>query len=648
MSNKISSILVTLLLFTAQSFSQISNVKLDHDIYEFLSHLSQKGIIKYDDLIKPLSRRYIAKKLVDAENNLNNLTPLQKDELKFYKAEFGYEVERIKSQKGKVKNEKEEFSVRNQASRIKHPESSIKNQVSSSKELEDSSKTKGEDKKPRDLFDKSWEFEVRKSGGVEENIKLKPNVDNSKFKIQNSKLETEREEEKVYFIKKDKYKRWRFFNYRNNIMNLSVNPVLGYEIANWETQNYRNLFAGISFAGEIGNIIGFNFDLKTTLLKPGFLINEELFNSFSPKTSINAQLINRERIEHSTVNVDLGTDWQWGSFTIGKNHLNWGYAQNGKIVLSRKAPSMPYVRLNIKPADWFSFNYIHAWLNSDVIDTNSFYPTWRVRDYEKTDRNSLIQKFLVMHSITFSFWNGIDFSMGESVIYADDLQLAYFIPIMFFDLADEYLSKNNYSGSSTQLFLALSSKNHIPNTHLYSSFHADELTPEGLFDPATQYYKMAFTFGGSVVDLPVTNLSLTLEYTKVYPGNYRHFIPTLTYESSSALLGHWIGDNGDLFFASIDYTIFRGLKVKLWTQHIRKGTEALGNIAYTQQGFLFTDNIRDRKNYSYYGFDIDYEYTHDLTAKFHYQYIDYERQFEKDKFGSTLYRDISFTMGYGL
>ncbi len=145
---------------------------------------------------------------------------------------------------------------------------------------------------------------------------------------------------------------------------------------------------------------------------------------------------------------------------------------------------------------------------------------------------------MAMHSVTFSFLDGIDLSFGESVVYSDELQIAYLIPIMFFDLADEYLNRNdNYAGASTQLFLALSSRNHVPNTHLYASFHADELTPEGLFDPKTQYYKFAFTFGASTIDMPINNLGLTLEYTKVYPGNYRHFIPTLTYESSSSING---------------------------------------------------------------------------------------------------------------
>ena len=42
---------------------------------------------------------------------------------------------------------------------------------------------------------------------------------------------------------------------------------------------------------------------------------------------------------------------------------------------------------------------------------------------------------MAMHSVTFSFLDGIDFSIGESVVYSDELQIAYLIPIMFFDLS---------------------------------------------------------------------------------------------------------------------------------------------------------------------------------------------------------------------
>ena len=610
--------------FSNLHLAQLSNVKIKHDIYSYISKLSQKGIVNYNDFVKPMSRKTVALKLIEVRQKATKLTRLQLDELKFFESEFGYEIEQEQMEK---RRETQVSSIKMQDESSQSNTETIEQETSI--DTSDSN-INNKKSKPRDLLDKSWEIEIRNPA----NIKVESN-----------------EVEKFTFAKKDEYSRWRFFNYKNDLMNFNIEPILGYEIANWENKNYQNIFMGLSFRGRFGNVLGFNFELKQTREAPR--VTNLLYNNFSKNTNIDAQLADSERLEYATVRVDIGADWGWGSFTIGKNHVNFGYAENGKIILSDKAPSFPYIRLDIKPTDWLRFNYIHAWLNSEVIDSSSFYSTWRYRSNENTDKFSYVQKFLALHSITFSFWNGIDFSFGESVVYADNLQLGYLIPIMFFDLADEYLNNsNNYAGASTQLFLALSSRNHIPNTHLYSSFHADELTPEGLFDPKTQYYKFAFTFGAYTIDLPINNLGLRVEYTKVYPGNYRHFIPTLTYESSSALMGHWMGDNGDLFYAAIDYTFFRGLKLKLWTQYIRKGTEALGNRAYKiqipQPGFLFVDNISDRKNYTYYGVDIDYQIYHDLWVKAHYQYIDYERQISNGKFNSTLYRDISFTFGYGI
>ena len=44
--------------------------------------------------------------------------------------------------------------------------------------------------------------------------------------------------------------------------------------------------------------------------------------------------------------------------------------------------------------------------------------------------------------------------------------------------------------------------------------------------------------GGSIIiDIPLTNSTFTIEYTKIYPFVYQHFIPTDTYENDSYPLG---------------------------------------------------------------------------------------------------------------
>ena len=50
-------------------------------------------------------------------------------------------------------------------------------------------------------------------------------------------------------------------------------------------------------------------------------------------------------------------------------------SDNGLLVMSQKAPSFPLIRLDINPIEWLSFNYFHAWIASDVVDTTSLYPT---------------------------------------------------------------------------------------------------------------------------------------------------------------------------------------------------------------------------------------------------------------------------------
>ncbi len=605
--------IIAFVFFSTYVTAQVSSINLDSKIYPYLSKLAQKGIIKYDDLVKPISRKYAAEKLIEARYNVNKLTSLQKDELEFYESEFGYEINQIKIRLSKANGLVSSNNI---------------NSVDDKKSIDSTAENM---QKKRDLLDKSWEFEVRTHDG---------NIEESNFSKGN-----------LTFFSKDEYNRFRALSYENNLMRLNVSPLLGYEKGEWEKTAYKNLFVGVKFNGELGNFLGFNFELKHTRQTPGHI--NKFYNYFSNKPAIDLLFADNVRLEYPTVNADLGISWAWGSFAFGKNSLNWGYGENGKIVLSNRAPSFPYIKLNIKPTDWFRFDYIHAWLNSNVIDSNSFYASWRYRENQNTDRFSFKSKFIALHSATFLPLENLEVSLGESVVYADNLQVIYLIPFMFFDLGDEYLMRNNnYAGSSTQLFLSASSRNHIPHTHLYSNFHADELTPDGLFDPKTQYYKMAFTFGANVVDLPFNNLGTTIEYTKVYPGEYRHFIPTLTYESSSILLGHWIGDNADMIYFALDYTFIRGLKAKVWTQYIRKGTEAIGNRAYKvtipQPHFLFTDNVIDRKNYRYYGIEIEYEITHELFVKTHFQYLDFQQRIQYGKYKSILYRDFSFLFGYGI
>ena len=52
------------LIFQSFISAQIVYEPVGNDIYSFLSLMSQKGIIEFNDQIKPVSRKYIAQKLL--------------------------------------------------------------------------------------------------------------------------------------------------------------------------------------------------------------------------------------------------------------------------------------------------------------------------------------------------------------------------------------------------------------------------------------------------------------------------------------------------------------------------------------------------------------------------------------------------------
>lgn len=73
-------------------FAQTVRVPIDNSIYNFMERLSIKGIIKFTDEVKPLSRLYISNKLQELKSKENLLTELEKVELDFYLKEYYAEL----------------------------------------------------------------------------------------------------------------------------------------------------------------------------------------------------------------------------------------------------------------------------------------------------------------------------------------------------------------------------------------------------------------------------------------------------------------------------------------------------------------------------------------------------------------------------
>ena len=90
---KASPIFLGILLFINSISAQIVYEPMEKDVYSFLERLSQKGIIEVDNLVKPLSKKYIADKLIETKNKIDFLTDLEKDELKFFEKDYFFEIQ---------------------------------------------------------------------------------------------------------------------------------------------------------------------------------------------------------------------------------------------------------------------------------------------------------------------------------------------------------------------------------------------------------------------------------------------------------------------------------------------------------------------------------------------------------------------------
>src|SRR5690606_26323495 len=79
-------------IFSLSVSAQVVYEPLHRDVYQYLSRLAQKGIIEFDDLIKPVSRTYIAEKLFSLNDKLESLTVLEIEEMNFYLKDFYREL----------------------------------------------------------------------------------------------------------------------------------------------------------------------------------------------------------------------------------------------------------------------------------------------------------------------------------------------------------------------------------------------------------------------------------------------------------------------------------------------------------------------------------------------------------------------------
>ncbi|MCX6121366.1 MAG: hypothetical protein NTX44_07065 [Ignavibacteriales bacterium] len=315
-----------------------------------------------------------------------------------------------------------------------------------------------------------------------------------------------------------------------------------------------------------------------------------------------SQLTGTNNFQFDEMNAQFS--WQIGSFTLSLEKMNnvWGYGRNGTVIFSDNAPSYPQIKLRIPISENIDFIYFHGELNSNVVDSSLSYlvtyPNQRYSTFRAVDHS----KYIAAHQLEISLWHGVDFSIGESIVYSDrGPLLMYLIPIMFFKAGEHY----NDNKDNCQLFGSID-LNVIKNVNAYVSLFIDELNTDKLFDPNLSHRQVAFTSGLRVFDIPATNFDMTVEYTRVNPATYNHQYPSTTFTNNGFVLGNWMGQNADDLFLEVGLTPMHSLRLSTFGEIYRKG----GMLS------LFDQYSTDQGNWTFLFGPLHIERSFGITAKY--------------------------------
>jgi len=420
------------------------------------------------------------------------------------------------------------------------------------------------------------------------------------------------------FFKKDQFGRRRFLSVKTKDFFLNGDPALSFETFNGSGKSVFRTATGLTFWGHAGKHIGYQFYFQDITDRGNGI---DSLRRFTPETGIirTANINpNAKTVNYSNFRGSISYSWNNGSISVGQDQMLWGYGQNGRVVLSDKAPAYPMIRLDYQPLKWLRFNYMYAFLNSAVIDSAASYS--KGNDLYGTDREQYVNKYFVSHTLTFLPLKGLSLSVGESMVTSDNFQVGYLIPIMFFKAFDQYDSRYKLStGSNGQFFFNVSSRNHIPKTHIYASLFIDEIRTGSIFNKAKSRNQLGYNIGATRTDVFIPYLTLGMEYTRVNPFAYNNLIPAQTYTNQTYLLGDWIGQNADRVSAWATYNPIPRLTTSVQFDYIRKGTE--GSLpdqywAEPQPPFLSQGPAETQKQLL---IQANYELVHKLYIKTAYQ-----------------------------
>jgi len=364
---------------------------------------------------------------------------------------------------------------------------------------------------------------------------------------------------------KDWHRRKDLFYYDDDLFSLTINPILGGEFFNNSSGNATYWRNGAEARGYIGKW-GFYASLtdnheKPLLGKPEYLTKREGGHI-------------KGETDWSDMKGGVTYSWKWGDAALVREDLEWGNNYNGANIFGGNNPAYMQVKLHISPVKWFDFNYFHGWLNSMVVDSSNSY--WVVNSYGTDYREVYHKKYIAANMFTFTPLKNLNVSVGNSIVYSDeDINPAYIMPLFFYKSVDHSIT-SGINNMNSQMFFDISSRQ-IKNLHLYGTMFIDELSADR-FSKDDEWNFFSYKAGFRLIDLPVSNLSFTAEFTYTYPLTFQHNVPTLTFETTNFNMGHYLKDNSKEWYLAVDYRPLRTLKINMFFSDAVRGED------YTEQG----------------------------------------------------------------
>lgn len=357
------------------------------------------------------------------------------------------------------------------------------------------------------------------------------------------------------------------FFHKDSLFSLTVNPILGGEIFFNETGKATYWRNGAEARGYLKKW-GFYASLRDNHEKP--FLGRPLY--LTPREGGHV----KGKTDWSEMQGGVTYSWDWGYAGLVKEKQVWGNNYNGANILGGNNPTFIQFRVELNPVKWFSFNYIHGWLNSKVVDSADSY--WVNNSYGRDYREVYHKKFISANMFTFTPFKNFNVSVGNSIIYSDEnINPAYIVPVFFYKSVDHSMT-SGIDNMNSQMYLDVSSRQ-VKHLHLYATMFIDELSVSR-FTKDDEWNFFSWKAGFRLTDLPITNLSLTTEFTYTYPLTFQHYVPTLTFENAGYNLGHYMKDNSREWYIAFDYRPVKTMNINIFFTDAVRGpdyTEAGGN-----------------------------------------------------------------------